>query len=134
MTDRARGWTPLTAAPGVAPPAGAYSPGIRAGDLVFVSGQVPRDPRTGAIVGTDVPAQTRQVFANVRAVLESAGGSLDDVVAVTVYLADIKDWDAFNDAYRQIFRAPYPTRTTVGAHLHGFLVEASAVALIRPRE
>ena len=69
---------------------------------------------------------------NVRAVLATAGATLDDVVAVTAYLADIDDWAEFNETYRATFRAPYPTRTTVGAHLHGFLVEVSAIAC-RPR-
>ena len=110
------------------PPKGAYSPGIRAGDFLFVSGQVPRDPRTGALIGASVAEQTRQVLENLRGVLAAAGASLDDVVSVTCYLADEKDWESFNAEYRQIFRSPYPTRTTVGAGLRDVLVEISAVA------
>ena len=93
-----------------------------------MSGQVPRDPRTGAVVGTTVVEQTRQVIENLRRVLEAGGATLDDVVSVTCYLSNERDWDAFNAEYRQIFRAPYPTRTTVGAGLRDVLVEMSAVA------
>ncbi len=120
-------WQPVAVAANAPAPAGAYSPAVRAGDLVFVSGQVPRDPRTGEIKG-DIAQQTRQVLENLGAVLATAGATLDDVVSVNAYLADIKDWEAFNAAYGEVFRPPYPTRTTVGAHLHGFLVEISAVA------
>ena len=124
-----RAWTPATAAPDSPRPAGNYSPAIIAGDLVFVSGQVPKDPRTGSMPD-GVGAQTRQVLENLRAVLATAGASLDDVVAVTAYLADIADWDEFNAVYGGVFRPPYPTRTTVGAQLHGFLVEISAIARV----
>lgn len=126
-SDSRRSWAPVPAAPGAPAPAGAYSPAIRAGDLIFVSGQVPRDPETG-LIAEDVGQQTRQVLENLRHVLRTAGASLDDVVAVTAYLADIRDWDAFNGVYSEVFRAPYPTRTTVGAGLHGFAVEISAIA------
>lgn len=128
MSD-ARSWQPVPPGPGSPPPAGAYSAAIRAGDLIFVSGQVPKDPDTGRIEG-DIAQQTRQVLANLRTVLERAGASLDDVVAVTAYLADIADWDAFNAVYGETFRPPYPTRTTLGAGLHGFRVEISAIAWV----
>jgi 2-iminobutanoate/2-iminopropanoate deaminase len=128
MTD-ARSWRPVELAADAAPPAGAYSAAVRAGDLIFVSGQVPRDPATGRIEG-DVAQQTRQVLANLKAVLAGAGATLDDVVSVTAYLADIGDWEAFNKAYSDIFRPPYPTRTTLGAGLHGFLVEINAIAYV----
>ena len=126
MSD-ARPWQPVRPGSDAPPPAGAYSAAIRAGGFLFVSGQVPKDPRTGRVEG-DVAQQTRQVLANLRAVLEGADASLDDVVSVTAYLADIGDWEAFNAVYSETFRAPYPTRTTVGAGLHGFLVEISAIA------
>jgi 2-iminobutanoate/2-iminopropanoate deaminase len=122
-----RSWQAIEAGTGGPSPAGAYSPAIRAGDLVFVSGQVPRNPATGQIAG-DITAQTKQVLENLRAVLATAGARLDDVVSVNAYLADIRDWEAFNAAYGEVFRPPYPTRTTVGAGLHGFLVEISAIA------
>jgi reactive intermediate/imine deaminase len=129
--NQSRAWEPVAPAAGGPAPAGAYSPAIRAGDLLFVSGQVPKDPRTGEMPA-GIAAQTRQVLENVRAVLATAGATLDDVVSVTAYLADIGDWAEFNETYRATFRAPYPTRTTVGAHLHGFLIEVSAIAC-RPR-
>jgi 2-iminobutanoate/2-iminopropanoate deaminase len=128
MSDE-RHWRPIPAAPDAPPPAGAYSPAIRAGDFIFVSGQVPKDPATGRIEG-DVAQQTRVVLANLRAVLAAEGASLDDVVSVTAYLADIGEWDAFNTAYSEVFRPPYPTRTTLGAGLHGFKVEINAIAYV----
>ena len=129
----ARRWQPVTLGPEVPPPAGAYSPGVRAGDLLFVSGQVPRDPRTGAVVGDDVTAQSRQVLRNLQGVLEAGGATLADVVSVTVYLVDEGDWGAFNDVYRSVFRPPYPSRAVVGARLRGILVEVSAVAYLGAR-
>jgi len=126
MSDT-RSWTPVAAAEGSPRAAGNYSPAVIAGDLIFVSGQVPRDPASGKMPD-GIRAQTRQVLENLRAVLATAGATLDDVVAVTAYLADIADWDEFNAVYGEIFQAPYPTRTTVGAQLHGFLVEISAIA------
>jgi 2-iminobutanoate/2-iminopropanoate deaminase len=111
MTQRPRQWQPVSR-DGKAPASGgAYSPGVRAGGFVFVSGQVPRDPATGQLVGDDVESQTRQVMANVKSVLEAAGGSLADLVAVTVYLADVGDWGRFNAVYKEIMEPPYPTRT-----------------------
>jgi 2-iminobutanoate/2-iminopropanoate deaminase len=131
--DPARRWTPVALPPDaggapVPPPKGAYSPAVRAGDFVFVSGQVPRDPATGALVGDDVAAQTRQTLANLRRVLEAAGATLADVVSVAVHLAHADDWGAFDAAYRETFAPPFPTRTAVGAELRGILVEITAVA------
>jgi 2-iminobutanoate/2-iminopropanoate deaminase len=123
-------WHPVTV-PDAPPPKGAYSPAVRAGDFVFVSGQVPRDLRTGELLGDDIRAQSRGVLANLRRVLVVAGASLEDVVSVTVYLADPEDWGAFNDVYRDTFSAPYPARAVVGAGLRGILVEVSAVAVVR---
>jgi 2-iminobutanoate/2-iminopropanoate deaminase len=130
MAHAGRAWQPVPLGD-QPPPVGAYSPAVRAGDFLFVSGQVPRDPRTGRISGGDFAAQTRRTLDNLRAVLEAAGATLDDVTAVTVYLADIGDWDAFNAIYRETFHPPYPSRTVVGAQLRGFLVEVSAVAYVR---
>jgi len=130
MKQRERQWQPVTLGPSVPAPVGAYSPAVRAGPFVFVSGQVPRNPETGELVGEDVESQTRQVIANVQRALEAAGASLSDVVSVIVYLDDIGNWDRFNTAYKALMPAPYPTRTALGAGLHGFLVEISAVAYI----
>jgi 2-iminobutanoate/2-iminopropanoate deaminase len=129
MSDRER-WTPVTLPAEFRPPAGAYSPGARAGRMVFVSGQVPKDPRTGLTVEGDIRQQTRLVLENTARVLNAAGGSLADVVSVTAYLADMGDWEAFNEVYREMFSRPYPARTTVGAELRGFLVEISVVAAL----
>jgi 2-iminobutanoate/2-iminopropanoate deaminase len=130
MTQRERQWQPVKLGPEVPPPAGAYSPVARAGGFVFVSGQVPRDPVSGELIGDDVESQTAQVVANVKRALEAAGASLSDVVSVIVYLADIDDWGRFNTAYKALMPSPYPTRTALGANLRGILVEISAVAYL----
>ena len=126
-----KNWTPIQLPEEFPPPVGAYSPAIRAGTLVFLSGQVPKDPRTGAIVGEDVGEQTRQVLANAERALTAAGATLADVVSVTAYLSSMDDWNDFDAVYREILRPPYPTRTTVGVDLHGFLVELSFIAVVR---
>lgn len=109
-------------------PVGPYSPAVRAGDFVYVSGQVPRDPATGDLVGDYLPMQTRAVLNNVRRVLEAAGATLADVVSLTVYLADTNDWAQFNEVYREFFTPPYPSRTAIGCELRGIRVEVSCVA------
>ena len=124
-------WTPVTLPDEYPPPAGAYSPAVRAGNLIFVSGQLPRDPRTRAVVGRDVAEQTRQVFANLELILGAAGVSLRDIVSVTVYLASMADWSAFDAVYREVMQPPYPARAAVGAELHGALVEVSVIAAAR---
>ena len=127
MTQR---WTPIKLGGDVPPPAGAYSPGVRAGDFLFVSGQVPRDPKSGATIGSDVVEQTRQVISNLQSVLVAGGATLSDVVSVTVYLDSPDLWGAFNGVYRELMPQPYPTRTAIGVSLRGFLVEISAVAYL----
>lgn len=126
-------WTPVKLGADVPSPTGAYSPAVRAGDFLYVSGQVPRDPRSGASIGSDVVEQTRQVISNLEAVLDAAGAKLSDVVSVTVYLASPDLWTAFNGVYRELMPQPYPTRTAIGASLRGFLVEISAVAYLGKR-
>lgn len=130
MTQRERQWQPVRLGPEVPPPAGAYSPVAKAGPFVFVSGQVPRDPVTGNLVGEDVESQTRQCIANVERALRAAGAELSDVVSMTVYLADIDDWGKFNAVYKEIMPQPYPTRTALGANIRGIFVEISAVAYV----
>jgi 2-iminobutanoate/2-iminopropanoate deaminase len=88
------------------------------------------DPETGTLIGSDVATQTHAVLDRIERLLGAAGAKLADVVSVTAYLADIGDWDAFNDAYKTRFESPYPARTTVGAGLHGFLVEISVIAYL----
>ncbi len=94
---------------------GPYSQGIRAGGLLFVSGQIPLDPATGALVDGDIAAQTHRVFANLKAILEAGGSSLDHVVRSTVYLADMDDFTAMNAVYGTYFSAPAPARATIQA-------------------
>jgi len=128
MAESARGWQSVTLGDVFPPPAGPYSPAVRAGDFLYVSGQVPKDPRSGALLGHDIVSQARGTLENLRRVLAAAGASVGDVVSVTVYLIDENDWGAFNEVYREVFSPPYPSRTVVGARLRGVLVEVSAVA------
>jgi 2-iminobutanoate/2-iminopropanoate deaminase len=124
-------WTPVQLPAGTPPPKGPYTPAVRAGDFVYLSGQTPRDPRTGELAGDDIATQTRQVLSNVRWLLEQAGASMSDVVSMTVYLAHANDWAAMNAVYAEFFTKPFPTRTTVGAELRDILVEVSAVAYVK---
>ena len=87
----------------IAPSVGPFSAAVRAGDLLFLSGQVALDPATGKLVAGDIGAQTEQIFANISAVLEAAGKSFDDVMKTTVYLADMKDFGAMNTVYARHF-------------------------------
>jgi 2-iminobutanoate/2-iminopropanoate deaminase len=92
---------------------GPYSQAVRAGQLLFLSGQVPIDPATGQLVGGEIAAQTRRVFENLAAVLKAGGRSFDDVVRTTVFLADMNDFAAMNEVYGEYFKEPYPARATV---------------------
>lgn len=94
---------------------GPYSQAVRAGSLLFVSGQIPMDPTTGRLVDGDIAAQTHRVFENLRAILEAAGASLDHVVRATVYLADMDDFTVVNEVYGGYFSSPAPARATVQA-------------------
>src|SRR5436190_7084748 len=92
---------------------GPYSQAVRAGQLLFASGQIPTDPVTGTIVAGDVASQTRRVFDNLAAVLEAADLSFTNVVKTTVFLADMNDFAAVNEVYGSYFAEPYPARATV---------------------
>ena len=94
---------------------GPYSQAVRAGSLLFVSGQIALDPATGTMVDGDIAAQTHRVFANLRAILEAGGATLDQVVRTTVYLADMNDFAAVNEIYGTYFSSPAPARATVQA-------------------
>ena len=94
---------------------GPYSQAVRAGSLLFVSGQIPIDPATGALVDGDIEAQTHRVFANLQAILEAAGASFGHVVRATVYLADMNDFATVNEVYGTYFASPAPARATVQA-------------------
>ncbi|HEY8551266.1 MAG TPA: RidA family protein [Vicinamibacterales bacterium] len=92
---------------------GPYSQAVRAGGLLFVSGQIPLDPSTGAMVDGDVAVQTRRVLDNLAAILEAAGSGLDRVVRTTVFLKDLEDFAAINAVYAGYFPARPPARSTV---------------------
>jgi len=94
---------------------GPYSQAVRAGGMLFVSGQIPIDPATGALIEGTIADQTHRVFQNLRAILEAAGGSFDGVVRTTVYLADMADFAAMNEVYGNYFTSPAPARSTVQA-------------------
>lgn len=114
---------------GGAPPMGPYSPGIRAGDFVYVSGQGNVDPDTGKILEGNIEEQTRLTIRNVEAVLKAAGASLGDVVKSTVHLSDINTFSRFNAVYAEAFGKPFPVRTTVQSVLYpGVTVEIDVVA------
>jgi reactive intermediate/imine deaminase len=114
---------------------GPYSQAVRAGDTVYLSGQIPLDPATMQIVdGFD--AQVRRVFDNLAAVCAQAGGGFDDVVRVTIYLTDLANFPKVNEIMASRFREPYPARVTVGvASLpRGAAVEIDAVMHLEPPE
>lgn len=108
---------------------GTYSQGIRAGNTVYLSGQLPLDPRTGELLTGDMHAQVRQVFRNLAAVATAAGASLADAVRVTVYLTDLRHFPVVNEVMAEFFPQPYPARAAIGvASLpRGATVEADAV-------
>jgi 2-iminobutanoate/2-iminopropanoate deaminase len=92
---------------------GPYSPAVRAGQLLFVSGQVPIDPATGNMIDGGIADQTRRVLDNIGELLLAAGRSFGDVVRTTVFLADMNDFVAMNEVYGEYFVEPYPARATV---------------------
>lgn len=108
---------------------GPYSQAVRHGDLVFLSGQVGLDPATGKLVDGGVEAQARQVFRNLRAVCQAAGGDLDGIVKLTIYLVDLGNFARVNAVMAENFAAPYPARATIeiSALPAGAEVEVEAV-------
>jgi 2-iminobutanoate/2-iminopropanoate deaminase len=92
---------------------GAYSPAIKAGNLLFISGQIPLEPSTGNLVGGDIAAQADQVMRNLTALLRAAGVGFDHVVRTTVYLADMNDFAGMNEVYSRYIVDPPPARATV---------------------
>ena len=92
---------------------GPYSQAVKSGNMLFLSGQIPLDPVTGALVSGGIEAQTRQVFTNIGAILEAAGASFGHVVSATVYVADMNDFAKVNEIYATYFAAPAPARATV---------------------
>jgi reactive intermediate/imine deaminase len=108
---------------------GTYSQAIRVGDLVFLSGQIPLDPATMDVVNGDFEARARRVFDNLSAVAEAAGGSLDKIVKLTVFLTDLGNFAIVNKVMQDYFTAPFPARAAVGvaALPKGVDVEADAI-------
>ena len=109
---------------------GPYSQAVQAGNMLFVSGQIPVDPATGAFAGSDIATQTRQSLTNVKNILEAAGYALSDVVKTTVLLHDIADFTAMNAVYAEFFTAPCPARACFAVKdlPKGALVEIEAIA------
>ena len=115
---------------GTSAPTSPYSPALRVGDFIFVSGQVPRDPTTEKMVGDTIEEQTTQVLENIKALLAAGGATMADVVKVSAHLADLALFDRYNKVYVTYFSDPKPTRTTVGSQLLGFLVEIDVIAYV----
>lgn len=110
---------------------GPYSHAIDCGNLVFLSGQVPLVPETGALAEGGIEAQTRQMFSNIRAVLQSCGLTFDNVVKTTVFMTDLKDFNVFNEIYAEYFPNDPPARSCVqvAALPKGALVEAECICV-----
>jgi 2-iminobutanoate/2-iminopropanoate deaminase len=100
-------------APTAAPAIGPYSPAIRVGNLLFLSGQIPLDPATGQLVPGDIRAQTTRVMQNMGELLKAGGADFKHVVRTTIFLADMNDFGAVNEIYASYFSQPYPARATV---------------------
>ncbi len=113
---------------------GTYSQAIRSGNLVFISGQIPLDPHTGELVGTDdIDRQIRQVFDNLKAVAVAAESSLADAVKITIYLTDLTHFGNVNEVMAEYFPQPYPARAALGVSSlpRGADIEADAILAVR---
>jgi 2-iminobutanoate/2-iminopropanoate deaminase len=112
-----------------------FSEAVRAGDFLFLSGQIGENPDTAALVEGGIEPQSRQTLVNIKRVLESNGASLSDVVKCTVFLADIAEWPAFNTVYREFFRKPFPARSALAASglALNARVELECIAYLPPR-
>ncbi|MBF8223223.1 Rid family detoxifying hydrolase [Halomonas sp. 328] len=111
---------------------GPYSQAIKAGNTVYLSGQIPLDPATMELVSDDFEAQARQVFTNLKAVCEEAAGSLGEIVKINLYLVDLDNFAIVNQVMEEFFAAPFPARAAVGVKAlpKGSQVEAEAVMVI----
>ena len=109
---------------------GPYSQAVRVGDTVYLSGQIPLDPQTMELVEGDIGARARRVFDNLAAVMQEAGGSLTDIVKLTIYLVDLEQFGQVNEVMAEYFDAPFPSRATVAvaALPKGAPIEVEAVA------
>jgi reactive intermediate/imine deaminase len=108
---------------------GTYSQAVESGGFVFLSGQIPLDPATMEVVDGDFAARTRRVFDNLKAVVEAAGGNLDDIVKLNLYLTDLGNFSTVNEVMAAYFSEPYPARAAVGvaALPKGVDIEAEAI-------
>lgn len=110
-------------------PIGPYSQAVQAGKFLFVSGQLPIDPKEGKIITSTITLQTRQVMENIKAILEAANYNFGNVIQATVYLTSMALFDEFNKEYAKYFSGEFPARVAIGAELKtGALVEISIVA------
>lgn len=111
---------------------GPYSQAVQAGNTIYVSGQLPIDPKTGAFAGEDIKSQTRQSLTNIKSILAEAGCDMSAVVKTTVLLSDIADFGAMNEVYSEFFEAPYPARAAfqVAALPKAAKVEIEVVAVL----
>jgi len=112
-------------------PIGPYSQAIKVGNTIYLSGQIPIDPSTNKVISGDIVTQTKRVLDNIKAVLEAAGFSLEDVVKVTVFLKDLSLFNRFNEVYSEYFKNRPPARTTVEVSNlpKGVLIEIDAIAV-----
>ena len=111
---------------------GPYSQAVKAGNLMFISGQIPLDPKTGDLVSESIEDQAKQVLDNVKSICEASGNSLDDIVKISIFLTDLSNFSVVNDVMKEYFSEPYPARATVevsGLPL-GVNVEIGAILLI----
>ena len=111
---------------------GPYSQAVKAGNLMFVSGQIPLDPKTGDLVSESIEDQAKQVLDNVKSICEASGNSLDDIVKISIFLTDLSNFAVVNDVMKEYFSEPYPARATIevsGLPL-GVNVEIEAIVLI----
>ncbi|HZF97271.1 MAG TPA: RidA family protein [Pseudoxanthomonas sp.] len=111
---------------------GPYSQAVRVGDTVYFSGQIPLDPATGLLVEGDIAVQARRAFDNLDAVATAAGGSLERIVRLGLYLTDLGQFSAVNQVMQEYFNAPYPARSTVGVSAlpKGAVFEVDAVMVL----
>lgn len=110
---------------------GPYSQAVRAGNTLYLSGQVPIDPATGQVIEGDISAHAVRVFENLKAVLAAGGASFDDVVRVAIYMTDLGNFGAVNEVMARYFNEPYPARSTIGvaALPRGVAVEVDVIAV-----
>jgi 2-iminobutanoate/2-iminopropanoate deaminase len=113
-----------------APKPGPYSQGVLAGDTLYVSAVGPVDPGTGQMVGDTVEEQAARTIENIRAIVEAAGGGLDDVVKVTAFLSDLAHFPKFNEVYQRYFKPPFPARSTFQVVLSRWMIAMDAVAYL----